>query len=816
MKVTGLLWRSQLRFFLRSPVSSVTVLVGVALGVASVVAVHQINLRVNESLASATPVHLAGITHLLERDPAQAGAQEAGAQEARVEEAGVEETRAEDYFALRAQWHAQRAPTSPAGAEHDQSLVDVSSLMPVVEGQIDLEGIRTLVFATDWLAASVLQQQPQLRSLSLVGRDAVIADAALALEVGTVLTIAGVHCTVVANVESGFGPALFTDIGTGQAILGHDPGLLSYVAVVRRDKLAWLRDALEQALPGSSAGIDLAGGWRVDGWRVRPVAAELPLVGFARSILFNLGALGSLTLVVAWFLIHQVAVVWHRQRRPLMERLHMVGVPRGALRRGFVASFMLAGVLATAIGLLLGPLLADLLSAVLAPGEGPELAGWAIGKGVLSGVGVSLLGAWMACREARWHPLLRWLVLFGLLSALLVGLLVEASGLVGAFAAVLALCLLGVLSVRPLLVKLRGGRFYRSGSLLSRIGIRQVIWHPAESSIAIGALALAVGASMGVGIMVDNFRGDFVRMLDQRLAHDTFVTAGGRSVEEPYLWLQRAAPQAQIQRYGRARYRLGAWSVVVGYSDFSMPEAARYGLDRALEDGEVLINERLARSLQLASGDVIGSVPPLRIAGVFPGFGEPGMRALVDNHTAARMGIAKVFDRMSVSNLEAATREHWVATFPWLRTQSRSKMRGQALEIFDRTFAITRVLTLLSLLVAAVGVYNALLALRLNQSRSERLLAALGVTNAERRRTVLWRAVMVGGAALLLALPLGLGMAWLLCEVVNPRAFGWSLNFSLAPLEIALPLGVALVVSVVTGLLPMPRSEQHMAEVEGV
>ena len=56
--------------------------------------------------------------------------------------------------------------------------------------------------------------------------------------------------------------------------------------------------------------------------------------------------------------------------------------------------------------------------------------------------------------------------------------------------------------MRPLLVKLRGGRFYRSGSLLSRIGIRQVIWHPAESSIAIGALALAVGASMGVGIMV--------------------------------------------------------------------------------------------------------------------------------------------------------------------------------------------------------------------------------------------------------------------------------------------------------------------------
>ena len=321
---------------------------------------------------------------------------------------------------------------------------------------------------------------------------------------------------------------------------------------------------------------------------------------------------------------------------------------------------------------------------------------------------------------------------------------------------------------------------------------------------------------MGVGIMVENFRSDFTAMLDQRLAHDTFVTSAGRSVQRPYQWLREAAPLAVVQRYGRVRHRLGPLAVELGYTDFTAAEAARYGLARALADSETLISERLARALDVQPGDSLPGSPTLKVVGVFPGFGEPGMRALVSNATARSMGVATHFDRMSVSGLESDMLGQWVSAFPWLQTQSRAQMRTVALEIFDRTFAITRVLTLLSLVVAAVGMYNALLALRLNQTRSEKLLQALGVTDRERRGIAMRRAAMVGGASMLLALPLGIGMAWLLCEVVNPRAFGWSLNFSPAIAEIALPLSLAFLVAMVTGLLPMPPGERAIAEVEGV
>ena len=188
MTAGGLLVRSQLRFFWRSPWSTVTVLLGVALGVASVVAVHQVNVRVNASLAAATPVHLAGITHLLERPSGPLG-----------------KTTADDYFELRRAWRAGALP-------------GVSALIPVVEGHIVHAGRRTQVFATDWLAASGLQSQQDLRGVSLLGRDAVIADAMLELPVGSSLTIGGVDYAVAATVDSGLGPALFVDIGALGAI----------------------------------------------------------------------------------------------------------------------------------------------------------------------------------------------------------------------------------------------------------------------------------------------------------------------------------------------------------------------------------------------------------------------------------------------------------------------------------------------------------------------------------------------------------------------------------------------------------------------
>jgi putative ABC transport system permease protein len=186
---------------------------------------------------------------------------------------------------------------------------------------------------------------------------------------------------------------------------------------------------------------------------------------------------------------------------------------------------------------------------------------------------------------------------------------------------------------------------------------------------------------------------------------------------------------------------------------------------------------------------------------------------LVDVASLAVLGVTPVFNRVTVDTAAPAALGNALAQrFPEVRVEVRSAVRNQALEIFDRTFAITQALTVLALIVAAVGTYSALTALRLQQASSTRLLQAQGVVAAELRRIALIRAATMGGAAVLLALPLGIAMAWVLCAVINPRSFGWTVALQMPLTGWLPPLLLGLAAALLAGLLPAPREGGALEE----
>ncbi len=792
---------SQLRFLRQAPWSAATVVLGVALGVASVVAVHLISVQVQRSLDEATPPHLGGLTHVIEHPGLNA----------------------ERYFQLREQW--RREADSP-----------VTALVPLIEGHLALEAQRLLVVGADWLAfPAQAGRGPVVARVPvevLVG-EAVLVDAETGYAEGESLRLGGRTFTVAGVRDTGLGPAVLADIAAAHALLGRPPDTVSRVGAAVTDPWAWWRHWIDRLMPGFAAGLPrppvrplaelMPATAALANALAKPVTAERPSAEFARSVLFNLGALGTLALLVAWFLIHQMGVIWLRRQHLLLSRLHVMGVSRAGLRRAFLSLFVILGTVATAAGVAAGVALAAALVRLSSEGAATPPAApavvahvdvWVLLKALASGLGVCLLGGYGAFQRewsgrsepSRW----RWLALPALAGLVALGIGWEGSGVLGGFLAIFAMSVGTAALVTPALAALRRAVPRLRLGLLGRLALREVVWYPRVLSVALAALTLAVATAVGIGLMVESFRLDFARMLESRLDGDLYVSDVAGALPALTSWLRAQPAVTGIRPSGRARVRLQGEPVELGYARFDAAESARYGYTRPLAAGEALISERLARSLDVQPGDTVAAAQgSVAVVGTFPGFGDALGRVLVDAGTVPRFGLTPRFDRLTV-DLEAgsAVAAEMARRFPDVQVESRSEIRSRALEIFDRTFAITRALTLLALAVAVVGIYNAQSALKLQQAGTRRLLHAQGLSAGEARGLALLHAAAVGGVAVALALPLGLAMAWTLCQVINPRSFGWTVGLHLTWQAWLVPPLSGLAAALAAGALPAPRERE--------
>ena len=82
---------------------------------------------------------------------------------------------------------------------------------------------------------------------------------------------------------------------------------------------------------------------------------------------------------------------------------------------------------------------------------------------------------------------------------------------------------------------------------------------------------------------------------------------------------------------------------------------------------------------------------------------------------------------------------------------------------------------------------------------------AMGMTRNQLGRLELLRAVMLALLTALVALPLGLALAWALLAVVNVAAFGWRLPMYLFPADYARLAVFALLAAGLAALWPARR-----------
>ncbi|WP_426101357.1 FtsX-like permease family protein [Pseudomonas sp. PSPC3-3] len=620
---------------------------------------------------------------------------------------------------------------------------------------------------------------------------------------------------------------LLTDIGFAQPLLDM-PGRLSRLLL---DK------SFAAAHPTPPAGLQLKQG------------EDNNLARLTESFHLNLDALGFLSFVVGLFIVHAAIGLALEQRRGLLRTLRACGVSARMLILGLGmelgALALLGGVLGVASGYVLASVLLPDVAASLRGLYGAEVPGqlslspwwW------LAGLGLSLLGALLAGAGSVWRaarlPLLalanpqawheahgRWLRRQGWVAsaALLIALLALWWGdsLAAGFVLMAALLLGAALGLPVLLNALLKALLGRSRSVLGQWFLADCRQQLPALSLALMALLLALAANIGAGSMTSGFRLTFNNWLEQRLTAELYLNPHNPAqAEQLNTWLTHQPLVQAVLPTWQVAVQLQGWPAdVFGVVDaptyrqhWPLLQAARAPWDQLLRNDTLMLSEQLARRLNVQVGDAVDIPTPEgvwspQVVGIYADYGNPKGHVLVNaQHLLAHwptLSPARFNLRVLPQNVAPLVREvQREFALDDSRIVDQQQLKGWSSQVFERTFAATAALNSLTLGVAGVALFISLLTQ--SQSRLGQLapLWALGVTRRQLMLLNLGQTWLLAVLTLLLALPLGLLLAWCLDAVINVQAFGWRLPLHIFPWQLAQLLGLALLATLLASAWPL-------------
>jgi len=623
--------------------------------------------------------------------------------------------------------------------------------------------------------------------------------------------------------------SLLTDIAVAERLLDR-PGEISYFTLPGAAYRAMNARSPDAVWPGLEITAPQAG---LDAER---------LTG---SFHLNLTAFGFLAFAVGLFIVHATIGLAFEQRRQAIRTLRAVGVSLNRLTllllgEGLVLS-LAAGLIGVALGYVVASALLPGVAATLRGLYGAQVSGelalrpdW-----ILSGIAIAVLGglAAMAQTVARLRslPILaaaqprawslgaprrrtRQAIIALALFAAAAAAARFGHGLVSGFALLGAL-LLGAALALPLAAE----AVLRLGERLARRPVPAWFWADTRQqlsglSLALMALLLALAANIGVGTMVSSFRATFEGWLDQRLAAELYVTAeSAGQAERIEGWLEDRADA--VLPIVEAEARIAARPVDVfgardhaTYRDHWPLLASRPGAWDSVAAGEgALINEQLWRRAGLALGERVALDGwRAEIVGVYSDYGNPRGQAIVSltrfetlfpGATPRRFGV-----RVDPGRAEALSRDLKAAFgLGDDAVIDQAAIKAYSIRVFDRTFAVTGALNILTLSVAAFAMLASLLTL--SNMRLPQLAPAwaLGLTRRRLALLEMLRALALAMIAMAAAVPTGLALAWALLAIVNVEAFGWRLPLHLYPLDWLRLAGLAALAALAAAALPARR-----------
>jgi len=601
---------------------------------------------------------------------------------------------------------------------------------------------------------------------------------------------------------------------------------------------------------------------------IRPARRGEQIERYLASFQTLLSGLSGLALLASIFVVGSAVATSVAARRRELGILRCAGAERRQVAALVLGDALATGTVGAAAGVPLGIVLARLLLRTVSESTELifsmtvftarlELSAWSLVVGVATGIGAAVFAAWLPARDAALvsplvavrsadaeHATRRWRPHGTILAAALLtggGLWAEKRfdspwcGNVAALAADFALVLV--------FMRLAGGAAAlflgparEALGFAGRLAVDRLVRIPDQLALAAAVLALGLGLMMTAATVARSFEQSVLDFIRRQVHADLVVasTATTGWIEAPLDEgvgdrLAAVPGVARVERVRLAEHAYRGARISIDSldasafapereADFSFaagdPQAA---LAAVRASTGVLVSRNFARQFDVGVGatlrlDTPGGPFEARVVGVVVDYVSPRGSVILARPTYQRWWADRAVNRFHVTlapgaSLDAVRHAAFAAVgaAQGVKVLTQRELYAYHQDAVRRAFRLTDALEILPLVVAALGLAEALLAVSLDRRREFALLRAAGATRAQVARAVVGESAGVGVLGLAGGLAIGLVLALLWVRVNFTYQLGWEIDFHFAAGSIPAAALAALLVSIPAGLLPARR-----------
>jgi putative ABC transport system permease protein len=610
-----------------------------------------------------------------------------------------------------------------------------------------------------------------------------------------------------------------------------------------------VREALSGMLPSNARITDLAGESRRGD-------------SLSRAYRVNLDMLALVALLTGGFLVYSAQSLSVMGRLGQFALLRTLGLRKGSIEAQLLLEGTALGLIGSVLGLALGYGIASLALRFV----GGDLGGGYFTGGsstlsfsplaaalfLLLGIATAIVGSYAPARRAgRLQPAVAIRQAGDLIDPrerppLRPALLLIAAGIGAAFLpAIGRLPLFGYLAIAFVLA---GGILampWLARALLRPLGrldtrrpafdmaVRRLLGAPSQASIALSGIVASTGLMIAMAIMVTSFRGSVEDWLDTFLSGDLYISGGRTGGSFDPATQARLAATPGVQSIAFAKQvplaldpNLPSLLLLVrptGGPGITMPL-----IERAARPGEGIalwLSEPAARLYAKQVGDVmtlpIGAAPVRGyVAGIWRDYARQQGAIEISDIEYVRLTGDRIRTEASVTLAPDASAKQVRAGIearlpPALRGRidiaEPAFLRGEALKLFDRSFAITYVLEAIAILIGLAGVAATSSAQTIARMKEFGMLRHVGMRPRSITAMLASEGALLGLIGLAAGAVLGGGISQILIHVINPQSFNWTMQTQL-PWGLLGVVAVALVAaSAGTAMLAGRRALSHSA-----